>query len=204
MVAGSTNTLLANVRGNWTRKLVIDSEAGVRTSTSVVRTQEAVGEQQHQGDREQYTDDPAVRAEPHQQTETDHDAGREQVAPGIAEQAAGDQRRAPDRHRAEPVQYAAVEVGLEQQPGVDGHQQNGHHQGSGEQFVHVLSRRPGQCTAEQVGEHQREEHRDEDRVGHLLGHVLVLQQRPPPNTMTADARPGGAGQSATAVPMWST
>ena len=180
-VSGSTNTLDRNVSGKIPMKPAFMTAFGVRSSSpSVVNTHE---QPEGEHDRERHRRDHARHAgvgpvaEDHAEHD-DHRPGHE-VAHGVAEQRADQRRRPPDRQRAEAVDDALGQVGVERDARVDGREQHRHHEDAGEDVVQVLAGRALDRTAEQVREHQDEHHRRDRHVQQLLGDVADLQHPAP-------------------------
>ena len=84
--------------------------------------------------------------------------------------AAGHQRRAGHRHRPEPVDHAAVDVGGDARRGGAEAVQHGHHEDAGQQELPVVAaRRHRHAAAEDVPEDQHEHDRQREVDDHLLG-----------------------------------
>ena len=130
IVCGSTKTLLMNVSGNSTSSPIVCTALGVRsTRPRLVQTQDRLSAKTRTSATA--ASDPrraAARVEAHRQAEPDDERGGEQVAADVAQQATDDRRRAPDGQRAEPVEDAGRQVGVQRDPRVDADQQHGHHQ----------------------------------------------------------------------------
>jgi hypothetical protein len=73
--------------------------------------------------------------------EPDHEARGEQVADGIADQAADDRRLPPDRHRAEPIEGPRRSVPVQRDAAVDGDEDDRQGQHSWQQELQVVARR---------------------------------------------------------------
>ena len=125
-------------------------------------------------------------------SDDDHRAG-EEVADAVAEQRADQRRRPPDRQRAEAVDDALGQVGVQRDARVDGREQDRHDEDARAGVVQVLAGRAGDRAAEQVREHQHEHDRRDGHVEQLLGHVLDLQHRAPAERQRRRQRAGGRG-----------
>src|ERR671916_1291108 len=105
----------------------------------------------------------------------------------------------PDRQRPEAVEDTLGDVGVQPHPGVHRDEHNGLDQDARQEELQVRAGRAGQGAAEEVGEHQGEHDRERGHVEELLGDVLYLQQRPPPESERSrqdvrSRRPGTGGQ----------
>ena len=102
-----------------------------------------------------------------------------QVADAVAEQGADERRGPPDRQRAEPVDDAAGQVGVQRDARVDRREDDAHRQHPGHQVVEVVAGRARDRPAEEVGEHEDEHDRRDRHVEQLLGDVPDLQHPAP-------------------------
>ncbi|HEX5296709.1 MAG TPA: hypothetical protein VFW50_06960 [Streptosporangiaceae bacterium] len=115
----------------------------------------------------------------HDRAEPDDEPSGQQVPPDVADQRAEDRCWPPDGRGPEPVEYPGGEVRVEGDAAVDGDEHDGERERAGQQELQVTMRRAGQRTAEQVGEQQREQHRDAGDVAQLFRYVPDLEQGPP-------------------------
>src|SRR5262245_47123204 len=125
-----------------------------------------------------------------------HDGGGEQVAAGVAEQAAEHERAAPDGQGAEAVEHACGHVLGEAGAAVHGDSGDAHNQRAGQEGREVVAGRAADGAAEDVGEQDGEHDRDGDYVRELLGFVLDLEHGPPPEGGRGGERSGTAGRPA--------
>src|SRR5215207_3812188 len=205
IVFGSTKMLLAIVSGNSSRKLDVITDSGDFTSMpTMIHIHESDIANRMISATASTTEHSPGWSEPHDEPESDHHRRGERVAEHVAEQRTEDRRGLPDGHRAEAVEQALRDVGVESDAGVDGDENDGLHHDPRDEVLHVLLHAPGQRAAEQVGEHQRHHQRERRHVEQLEGDMLDLQHRPPAEgdrrrPGTRGARPRGGCEHAHAT-----
>ena len=118
-------------------------------------------------------------AEPEDEAETERHGDRDQVAHVVAEDRAGQRRRAGDRQGAEPVEHASGDVLAQHHAGAEGGERHRQHHDARQRVLQVLVRAPGELPAEHVGEQDQVHDRLQQQPEHVLRVRPDLEHAPP-------------------------
>ena len=131
--------LLANVSGMRKTKLVVITDSGVFTfMPKMIQIHESAKAKTSTSANASSTPTHAARrAEAEDDAEHDDQQRRHRVAEQVAGERAEDRRRLPHRQRAEAVEEALLDVGVEADARVDGDEDDGLHQDAGQQELDV-------------------------------------------------------------------
>ena len=140
--SGSTKTLLRNVSGKITIMLTPITDFSVRSiRPNIVQIHEKANENTSSSATPASTPgDAAVRPVADDDADDEHHGRGQEVAHDVAEQIADHRRRPPDRQRAEAVEHALRDVGVDRDARVHRDHHDAHDQDPGQQELDVLLR----------------------------------------------------------------